>query len=321
LAPSGNVWVGGLPSSVFPLVAPYEFSGTSSYFVSEFSADLSQLLFSSFSDGANLAEDPSGAIYVSGTSPYPGGVHKDSDGGTTASLVKINPGASSPVIINSFGPAPGVPAIQPPFTFEIAPGELISIVGQNLGPGNTVMAQLDATGQLPYSVTGASVLFNGYSAPIISVQSGLIVCFTPFEISGLTAVSVTMNGQTSNSVRIGAVAGAPYILEVINQDGSLNSDSHPAPQGSVLTFYVTGLGLTFPLSQDGSVSAMPLPVPVASITAYLDGNQVQPQFVGAADGLIAGITQINVQIPVAAYSSNMVSVSLNQAAGPVYIVQ
>ncbi len=321
LEPSGNVWVSGLPSAIFPLVTPYELYGTGSYFVSELSADFSQLLFSSFSDGDSLAVDPSGAIYVSGTSQYSGSVQKNGGHGTAVSLLKINPSGTPPVIINSLGPVPGSLALPSQIPSEIAPGELISIAGQNLGPANTVMAQLDATGQLPYSVSGTSVSFNGYSAPIISVQSGLIVCFTPFEITGSTEVTVNASSQSSNSVRVNVAPSAPYILEAINQDGSLNSASHPAPQGSVLTFYVTGLGLTLPLSQDGSVTAPPLPVPVASVTAYINGNQVQPQFVGAADGLVAGITQLNVELPVATYSSSMVAASVNGAAGQIYIVQ
>ena len=66
------------PPQGFPLVTPYEANGAGSDFVSELSPDVSQLLFSSYSDGANLAADPSGAIYVSGTSPYSGGLHKNS---------------------------------------------------------------------------------------------------------------------------------------------------------------------------------------------------------------------------------------------------
>jgi uncharacterized protein (TIGR03437 family) len=322
LEPSGNVWLSGLPSAgLFPLVEPYELTGTGSYFVSELSADFSQLLFSSYSDGANLAEDPSGAIYVSGTSGYSDGVHKNGGNGTVASLVKISPSGTPAAIITSIGAGSNPTAISPAFPPGIAPGELINIAGQNLGPSNTVMSQLDATNQLPFSVSGTSVSFNGYWAPIISVQSDLVVCFAPFEISGSTEVSVNVNGQSSNSVRMLASASAPYILEIINQDGSVNSASHPAPQGSVLTLYVTGLGVTFPLSQDGSVSAPPLPVPVASVSASVNGNQVLPQFVGAADGLVAGITQINLQIPVATYSSNLVGVAINDAAGQIYIGQ
>ena len=327
LEPNGNVFVAGTPSQGFPFVTPYELNGTGSYFVSEFNADLSQLLFSSYSDGANLAVDPSGAIYVSGAGPYASGLHKDaSNYGSlnSVSLVKIDPADSPPVIVNSIGisTANQFPADLPQsFQPEIAPGELIEIVGQHLGPGATVRAQLDATGQLPFLVGATSVSFDGYSAPLLSVEDGLILCFAPFEITGTTQVTVTADGQKSNTVRIGVAPTAAYILSIANQDGSMNSADHPAPQGSVLTIYVTGLGLTSPLSQDGSVSVAPLPVPVASISAYIDQSQVQPQFVAAAYGMIAGITQINVQVPIAAYTSNPVIVSIGQAFAQIYISQ
>jgi uncharacterized protein (TIGR03437 family) len=302
LEPNGNVWVAGLPSQGFPLVTPYELSGTGQYFVSELNADFSQLLFSSISDGPNLAQDTSsdatGAIYVSGTS------------GTLASLVKIDPAGTPPVIISSIGPR----------TY-IGPGELINIVGQNLGPSTTVMAQLDATGQLPFQVGATTVLFGNYLAPLISVQEGLIVCFTPFEISGSTKVTVKVDGQSSNTVLVDVQASAPYVLSIVNQDGTMNSPNHPAPQGSVLTFYITGLGLTSPLSQDGSVSMPPLPVPAAPVSAYINGNPAQPQFAAAAYGMVAGITQVNVQIPVATYPSNPINASIGQAPAQIYISQ
>jgi uncharacterized protein (TIGR03437 family) len=85
--------------------------------------------------------------------------------------------------------------------------------------------------------------------------------------------------------------------------------------------YVTGLGLTSPLSQDGSVSAPPLPVPVSPVMPYLDSNPVLAQFVAAAAGLVAGITQVNLQIPVATYSSNPVNVVVNGAFASIYIGQ
>jgi len=298
---SGNVWIAGAPAPGFPLVAPFELPETGGSFVSEFNADASELLFSSYSDGPNLAVDPTGAIYVSGAS------------GNLVSLVKIDPTGTPPVIINSIA-TNSTSQVQ-----AIAPGELIDIVGQNLGPSNTVMAELDQTGQLPYLVSGTSVSFNGYSAPLISVQSGLIVCFAPFEIAGPTEVTVTVNGQKSTAVRVAVAPTAAYVLEIVNQDGNVNSAAHPAPQGSVVTLYVTGLGVTSPLSQDGSISSPPLPVPVASIVAYINFSQVQPQFVGAADGLVAGITQVNLQIPVATYPSNQITASVDDAQAQIYI--
>jgi uncharacterized protein (TIGR03437 family) len=317
LEPNGNVWVGGYPSQGFPLVMPFELSGTGSSFVSEFNANLSQLLFSSYSDGGNLARDtsaPKGAIYVSGTRQYSSSLPAN-----PASLAKIDPAGTPPVIINAIGSASSAAADSLAFSPEIAPGELISIAGQRLGPSTTVMAQLDATGRLPFLVGATSVSFDGYIAPLISVQDGLIVCFAPFEITRSTEVTVTVDGQKSNPVRIGVWDSAPYFLAIVNQDGTMNSADHPAPQGSVVTLYVTGLGLTSPLSQDGSVSAPPLPVPVASISVSINGNQVQPQFVAAAAGLVAGITQINVQIPVATYPSNIVDANVNGAFASIYL--
>jgi uncharacterized protein (TIGR03437 family) len=320
LEPSGNVWVAGTGSQGFPLVTPYQLSGD---FVSEFNPDLSQLLFSSFGDGANLAIDPTGSIYVSGTALYPTSVPKNGGygSGNSASLVKIDPTNAPPVIVNSIGPTASAVAFPPEFSYGIAPGELISITGQHLGPSATVMAQLDATGRLPFQVDATSVAFDGYIAPLISVQDGLIVAFAPFEITGTSDVTVTVDGQKSNSVRIVVTPYAPYFLAITNQDGTANSASHPAPQGSVVTFYLTGFGVTSPLSQDGSVNAAPLPVPVLPINAYINETQVQPQYVASADGLVAGITQVNLQIPVGTYTSNPVTIYIGGAVGPIYVGQ
>jgi uncharacterized protein (TIGR03437 family) len=321
---SGNVWIAGSPAPGFPLVAPYELPNTGSYFVSEFNADASQLLFSSYSDGQYLAQDPAGAIYVSGSGTAIAGPPKNQPYPSSVSLTKIDPTGTPAVVIDSIGVSASYQTVASPqntYATSVAPGELIGIVGQNLGPSATMMAQLDSTGHLPYVVNATSVSFNGYLAPIISVQAGLIVCFAPFEITGPTDVTVTVDGQSSTPVRVAVIPVAPYILSIVNQDGSMNSASHPAPQGSVVTIYVTGLGLTSPLSQDGSVSAPPLPVPVTQVSGYIDINPVTPLFVGAAEGLVAGITQVNVQIPTATYSSNAVSASVDSAMAQIYIVQ
>jgi uncharacterized protein (TIGR03437 family) len=327
LEPSDNVWLAGRPSQDFPLVMPYEGNGTGPNFVSEFNADASQLLFSSSSDGANLAMDPSGSIYVSGTTQVSGGLKKNTGfgSGNIASLVKIDPAATPPVVINSIGvsttnkavPGSSVSSIFP----QIAPGELIDITGQHLGSSETLNAKLDSTGRLPFQLGATSVYFDGYLAPLISIQDGLIVCFAPFEITSKSEVTVIVDGQRSNMVRVGVAASAPTILTIVNPDGTVNSAAHPAPAGSVITFYVTGLGVTFPLSQDGSVSAPPLPVPVTPVMVYLDGMQITPQFAAAADGLVAGITQVNVQLPASGLPANPVNVSVSNGVSQIYVSQ
>src|SRR5450432_2044796 len=64
LDPAGNVWVTGTTgSSDFPLSAPFQVGGSSS-FVSELSPDGSKLLFASLADGTALAMDSKGSAYV-----------------------------------------------------------------------------------------------------------------------------------------------------------------------------------------------------------------------------------------------------------------
>jgi uncharacterized protein (TIGR03437 family) len=40
---------------------------------------------------------------------------------------------------------------------------------------------------------------------------------------------------------------------VLNEDGSLNSQTHPAAKGKQAAFFVTGLGQTDPPEIDGSI--------------------------------------------------------------------
>ncbi len=108
----------------------------------------------------------------------------------------------------------------------------------------------------------------------------------------------------------------------MNQDGTSNSATHPAKVGDVVVFYASGFGETKPLSDDGLVNSAPLPVPTATVMANVANTPVQPQFVGAAPGQIAGIVQVNIQLPTTAkYSSNPITVGLNNASVPVYVSQ
>ena len=62
---------------------------------------------------------------------------------------------------------------------------------------------------------------------------------------------------------------------------------------------MTGLGALNPAIADGSLGplAPPFPAPVASVSATIGGEVVPIMFAGQAPGLIAGATQVNIQIP------------------------
>jgi len=314
---TGNVWVNGLTASAdFPLKAPFQGQGLSAGFVSELSADGSQLLFSSSTDGTSLAIDPSGAVYMAGSGNL---------NGTSAELIKINPTTNPAVQIDRIQPVNGFPpALILPNSFgtAVAPGELLRITGRNLGPATKANGQLDASGRLPFSLANTKVSFDGIPAPLISVQDAEIVCFAPFEISRVAQVSVETGGQKSNAVRVGVANTDPQILSIANQDGTPNSAEHPAQPGSVIVIYASGLGLTRPLSVDGLTNSTVTTTPLVDVTIFLPTTSVRPQFVGSAPGLIAGVVQINVAIPAVSYPSNKINISLNGApGGTLYVAQ
>jgi len=169
---------------------------------------------------------------------------------------------------------------------------------------------------MPFRLGGTTVRFDNIPAPLDSVSDTEILCFSPFEITDHTTVQVESNGVFSNPVRVGVPESDIQIVAVSNEDGSPNSADHPAKPGSVLIFYVSGLGLTRPLSSDGLLNSPPLAVPIVPVTVYF-GSPVQPEFVGAAPGEPAGKTQINVRLPLADVSPS--TIRINTVAMPIYV--
>jgi uncharacterized protein (TIGR03437 family) len=90
------------------------------------------------------------------------------------------------------------------------------------------------------------------------------------------------------------------IFGVINPDGSINSQSNPAPVGSAVAIYATGLGAPEPSSQDGTISttADNAFINTVKIDNLLGPSQTLPVlYAGTAPSLINGLDQINIQLP------------------------
>jgi uncharacterized protein (TIGR03437 family) len=87
----------------------------------------------------------------------------------------------------------------------------------------------------------------------------------------------------------------------LNQDGSLNSAANPAPPGSIVAIFATGLGAINPPLADGSLVGLPLPVnalsldlvPQCLLTGCPQQSTYNPLYAGPAPYLIAGTSQIN----------------------------
>jgi uncharacterized protein (TIGR03437 family) len=192
----------------------------------------------------------------------------------------------------------------------VAPGEIVTIFGANLGPASIATLQLDGRGYVTTALAGTQVMFDGVPAPMIYTWVSQVSAVVPYAVAGKTStqVQVAYQGQTSNPVTISVAATQPGIFTndasghgqgaIVNQDGTLNSPGNPASVGSFVFVYATGEGQTNPSGIDGKPGDSPAPQPVAQpVTATLGGINTPVQYAGGVPGLVAGVLQVNVKIP------------------------
>jgi uncharacterized protein (TIGR03437 family) len=197
----------------------------------------------------------------------------------------------------------------------VAPGEIVTLYGTNLGPITAVGLQLASGGtSITNSLGGAQALFDGNAVPLTYVSNTQINAIAPVGLAGKTStvVTVTYSGMTSNAVTVPVQATAPGIFAVggqgtgagaiLNQDYSLNARLNPAAPGSVIAIYLTGAGVTNPPSVDGAITGAtgPFPAVAQAVSVTIGGVAVPAQnilYAGAAPDEVEGLTQIDVVIP------------------------
>jgi uncharacterized protein (TIGR03437 family) len=119
----------------------------------------------------------------------------------------------------------------------------------------------------------------------------------------------------------------------LNQDGTVNSATNPAPAGSIVTVFATGLGSVSPAQADGTVVGLPLPSNVLTVSVAASYTIGIPfgvpmnvpfklQYAGPAPYRVAGVSQINFQLqPYASYGAIYLSVgAVNSPGFEVYFV-
>jgi uncharacterized protein (TIGR03437 family) len=251
--------------------------------------------------------------------PFP----SDPDTYTVPVTLHITPGpSSSPTALAAVLDAASF------LTGNVSPGEILTIFGNQLGPVTPVSAKPTLYGFFPLALGGTSVLFDGVPSPMIYTSAGQIVLVAPFGIAGKSSTRITVQYQnkTSDPYTATVAAASPSIFTAdssgsgiaaalnIAPDGSasLNSAANPVPRGGIVTIFATGLGTTVPSLVDGATSGAPLPTLSSGVIVGLGYSPfgvnyssdprrpnatIVPLYAGPAPTLIAGMMQINFQIP------------------------
>ena len=169
-----------------------------------------------------------------------------------------------------------------------------------LAPGETIAA-LGSGFQ-----AGAKLLLDGKPLSTISSSASRVVAVVPSDAktSGAVKVTVSNAGSASNPVYMPAAATSPGIYSVdgsgfgqgyiLNSDGTRNSKSNPALQGSAITIFATGAGR---FSLDGVFAVTDQPVAVFLGGFYANGIAA---VVRQAPGLPGDAFEIKVYVPDAA---------------------
>lgn len=186
----------------------------------------------------------------------------------------------------------------------MAPGTVFTIFGAAIGPSTDATLKLDSPTKVATQLSGFRVLVNGIPAPLIYAGWGQISAVTPFALEGRSSAVVQLekDGTLGPRTTIAVAPATPALftfdssgrgrIVALNQDGTVNSPTRPAPRGSVVVLYATGLGQTSPPLTDGQVPSAAAQS-VQPVFVSIGGVQAQVLYAGVAPGTIAGVYQIN----------------------------
>jgi uncharacterized protein (TIGR03437 family) len=200
-------------------------------------------------------------------------------------------------------------------TAAIAPGEIVSITGQTVGPAPLVSGTIPLIGSLGTTLGTTTITFNNLPAPVLYTSGTLTNVIVPYGVAGSTSASVVLKtgSQTTAAFTIPVAGSVPGVFAtnnggtgqavVLNQDGTVNTTANPAAKGSVVVLFATGEGAVNPPGQDGLVSSSDiLREPVLPVSLTIGGVSAQVLYAGSAPGTVAGVMEVEAIIPAGAAS-------------------
>jgi uncharacterized protein (TIGR03437 family) len=237
---------------------------------------------------------------------------------TVTATVDLVVGVVAPPVLNAVANAASYS------TGGVAPGENIVIFGSGIGPPAVTKGTV-TNGVVDTSAAATRVLFDGAPAPMIYASATQSSAMVPYGLAGRAATNVVVEyqGVQSSPVAYTVTTAAPGIYSqnqtgtgpgaILNQDYSVNLPGRPAPKGSVVAVYMTGAGLTVG-AVDGAI-ATGLLSPVLPVSATVGGIPVAPAYAGASPGIVTGVLQVNLPIPLNAPSGPAVPLVITVGTG------
>jgi uncharacterized protein (TIGR03437 family) len=185
----------------------------------------------------------------------------------------------------------------------VAPGEIVSVFGTNLGPAPGELTSVTG-GFLEASHAGVAVTFNGTPAALFYVGNTQINLQVPWEVgtAASTSVLVTAAGQTGSPYTLSLRPIDPAIfisggrMAILDQTGSQITASHPGSAGAVLSMYATGLGAVNPAVKSGQIAPNGLTPTAATTTVTVGAVNAPVGYAGLAPGFV-GLYQVNFTVP------------------------
>jgi uncharacterized protein (TIGR03437 family) len=154
-----------------------------------------------------------------------------------------------------------------------------------------------------------SVQVNGIDIPLFYVSPGQINAQMPYNVPlGTARVRVTLNAVVTSEENVTILAASPDVIQygaqravAVNQNGSVNGPGTPAPAGSVVVLYLTGIGAVTPALTAGqaapgdplSQATLPYKLTLSNGSTTADATVI---FLGHTP-TYAGLVQANFQVP------------------------
>jgi uncharacterized protein (TIGR03437 family) len=213
-------------------------------------------------------------------------------------------------------PAPAIQSVVNAASLQpaLSPGALVSVFGANL-TGPTQSTTYDATASFPTSVANTSVTFNGTAAPLVYVSPSQFNAIVPFALAGQTTaqVVVTRFGVASTAVAVPLQTTSPGIFTV-SQGGSgqgaiwqqgadgqftLNGSTNPAPGGTALEIFATGMGVWTPAAQSDLALFGGQYFKTQPVSVTIGGQPAQVLYSGTTGGMLSSwsVLQVNAVVP------------------------